>query len=151
MEAGGGFVEDVEGVAGFGTGQFGCQFDALGFTATEGGGLLAQGDIAKAYLLEGFQLAVDFGVRFKEGDGFVDGHVEHVGNALAFVANFQSFAVVAFAVAHFAVDIHIGKEIHLNGAYSGTFAVFAAASTHIEREPAGFVAADAGTGKLGEE
>ena len=101
--------------------------------------------------MEGFQLAVDFGVRFKEGDGFVDGHVEHVGNALAFVAYFQSFAVVAFAVADFAVDIHIGKEVHLNGAYSGTFAVFAAASTHIEREPAGFVAADAGTGELGEE
>ena len=108
VEPCGGFVEDVEGVACFGASQFGGEFDALGFTAAEGGGLLSEGDVAEAYVLEGFEFAVDFGVGLEEGDGFVDGHVEYVGDAFAFVAYFEGFAVVAFAVAYFAVDVHVG-------------------------------------------
>ncbi len=36
METGGGLVHDVQCMPGLRTGQFGGEFDALGFTATEG-------------------------------------------------------------------------------------------------------------------
>ena len=42
VEAGGGFVEDVDGLAGGALGEFGGELDALGFAAGEGGGWLAR-------------------------------------------------------------------------------------------------------------
>ena len=43
MEAGGRFVQDVEGVAGCLAAQFGGELDALGFAAAEGGGRTGPG------------------------------------------------------------------------------------------------------------
>ena len=47
MQAGGGFVEDVECSAGVAFGEFQGEFDALGFAAGEGGGGLAEADVAE--------------------------------------------------------------------------------------------------------
>ena len=46
VKAGGGLVEDVKGVARSNASQFGGQFDALSFAATERGALLAQRNVA---------------------------------------------------------------------------------------------------------
>lgn len=46
VQAGGGFVEDVERSAGVTFGEFEGEFDALGFAAGEGGGGLAEADVA---------------------------------------------------------------------------------------------------------
>ena len=46
VQAGGGFVEDVERSAGVAFGEFQGEFDALGFAAGEGGGGLAEADVA---------------------------------------------------------------------------------------------------------
>ena len=46
MQAGGGFVEDVERYTGVAFGEFQGEFDALGFAAGEGGGGLAKADVA---------------------------------------------------------------------------------------------------------
>ena len=46
MQAGGGFVEDVECSAGVAFGEFEGEFDALGFAAGEGGSGLAEADVA---------------------------------------------------------------------------------------------------------
>ena len=46
VQAGGGFVEDVERSAGVAFGEFEGEFDALGFAAGEGGGGLAEADVA---------------------------------------------------------------------------------------------------------
>lgn len=54
VEAGGGLVEDVEGAAGGATGEFGGELDALGFAAREGGGGLAEADVAEANVAQGF-------------------------------------------------------------------------------------------------
>src|SRR5437899_9037622 len=48
VQAGGGFVENVERAAGLAFGKFAGQLDALGFTAGERGGGLAEGDVAEA-------------------------------------------------------------------------------------------------------
>ena len=63
----------------------------------------------------------------------------------------RGIVVVAFAVADLAVHIHVGQEVHLDGAHASTFAVLASPSAHIERETPGLVAAYAGAGQLGEE
>ena len=46
MQAGGGFVEDVERSAGVTFGEFQGEFDALGFAAGESSGGLAEADVA---------------------------------------------------------------------------------------------------------
>ena len=51
MQAGGGLIQDVEGAAGGAFGEFLGEFDALGFAAGEGGGLLAEMDVAEADFL----------------------------------------------------------------------------------------------------
>ena len=46
VQAGGGFVEDVERSAGVAFGEFQGEFDALGFATGEGGSGLAESDVA---------------------------------------------------------------------------------------------------------
>jgi hypothetical protein len=54
VQARGGFVEDVDGATGVFFAEFFGEFHALGFAAAEGGGLLAEGDVAEADVLQGF-------------------------------------------------------------------------------------------------
>lgn len=56
MEAGGRLVEDIEGLAGAAASEFGGELNALGFAAGEGGGRLAELNIAEADFLDGFEL-----------------------------------------------------------------------------------------------
>ena len=55
MEAGGGFVQDAEGLASIPLGQFPSQLNALRFTARQGDGRLAQFDLAQAHVHQGPQ------------------------------------------------------------------------------------------------
>ena len=64
----------------------------------------------------------------------VDGHVQHIGNALALISHFQRFAVIAFAVANLARHHHIGQHIHLNGFVSVARTGLATAALHVKRE-----------------
>ena len=50
----------------------------------------------------------------EEVDSFRDGHIQHIGDALAFELNFQCVSVVPRAFAHFARNIDIGQEVHFN-------------------------------------
>src|SRR6202020_992406 len=59
---------------------------------------------------------------------------------MSFVAHGESFRIVAAAPAHFAGDVHIGKEIHLDAAQAIALASLAAAALHIETETSGLVA-----------
>ncbi len=61
MEAGGGLVEEVKGAAGLAFGELAGELHALGFAAGEGGGGLAEVDVAEAYVDEGLELLVDGG------------------------------------------------------------------------------------------
>lgn len=75
VEAGGGFVEDVEGVAVLGALEFGGEFDALGFAAGEFGGGLSEAEVAEADFAEGVEGAVDVGFFVEELCGGVDGEI----------------------------------------------------------------------------
>lgn len=108
MQAGGGFVQYVKRSAGVAFGEFEGEFDALGFAAGEGGGGLSEADVAESDVHEGLQFAGDGGDGVEELAGIFDGHVEDFADVFAFVLDFEGFAVVAFAVADFAGDVHVG-------------------------------------------
>jgi hypothetical protein len=56
VEAGGGLVEEIEGAAGLALGELASELHALSFAAGEGGGGLAEVDVAEADVDEGFEL-----------------------------------------------------------------------------------------------
>ena len=55
VQAGGGLIQDVEGAAGGPFAQFPGELEALGLAAGEGGGRLAQLDVAQAHVGQGLQ------------------------------------------------------------------------------------------------
>ena len=83
--------------------------------------------------------------------GFFNGHVEDLADVFAFVLDFEGFAVVAFAVADFAGDVHVGQEVHFDFNHAVALAGFASAAFDIEGESADVVAAFAREGDAGEE
>ena len=139
VETGGGFVEDIDGLARVFFGQFGSQFDALALTTGKGGGRLAYLDIAETNVLDGLDLVEDIGHVLEELHSLVDGHIEHIGNRLTFVAHLEGFAVITFAMTILARHLDVGQEIHLDSLISITAAGFATTTLDIERESARFV------------
>ena len=151
VKACGRLVEDVDGLTRVFLRQFGGEFDALALTAGKGGGGLAYLDIAEAHVLDGLDLAEDVGHVLEELHGLVDSHVEHVGDALAFIAHFKGLAVVAFAVTRFAGHLNVGQEVHLDGLVAVAATSLTAAALHVEGETAWLVTADLGFGQVDEE
>ena len=107
VKAGGRFIQDVEGISGAAAHELGRQFHSLGFAAGHGGGRLSQMDVAEADLLQGLQFPQDLVVVFKERHGFIDGHIQHIGDVLALVADFERLSVVPGAVADFTGDVNV--------------------------------------------
>jgi len=142
VQAGGGFVEDVEGMAGGGFAEFGGEFDALGFPAGKFCRRLAQGHVGKADFVEYQQGLFDLGKVGEEGDALFNFHVQDVSDVLPAIANFQGFPVVSFPLAYLTIDIHIGQEVHFDFLGALSLAVFTSASFNVETEPAGSIAAD---------
>lgn len=151
VEASGRLVEDVEGLAGAAAGEFGGEFDALSFAAGEGGGGLAEFDVAEADFLNGFEFREDGRDISEELNRFVDGHVKDLGNVFAFVFDFEGFVIVAATVAGGAGDVDVGEEVHFDFVDAVALAGFAAATLDVEAETAGFIAAEFGFGLLREE
>ena len=82
--------------------------------------------------------------------GFLDGHVEHVGDGLVLELDLERLAVVALALAHIAGDVDVGQEVHLDLDDAVALAGFAAAALDVEGEAARLVAARLGFGQAGE-
>ncbi len=140
VEAGGGFVQDIQRVSAAAAHEFCRQFHALRLAAGHGGGGLAQVDIAQPHFLKGLEFAQNFIMVRKEGHRFIDGHIEHIGNIFSFVPHFQGFPVVPRAVAHFAGHVDIRKKLHFYLDDAIAVASLAAAAFHIETEATRFVA-----------
>ena len=122
-----------------------------GLTARQGGGALAQGDVTKAHVHQGLQLAGDLGHVGKEGAGLLHRHVQHVRDALALVLDLQRLPVVARALAHLAGHEDVRQKVHLDLHDAVALAGFAPAALHVEAEPAGTVAPHLGVLGLGKD
>lgn len=151
VEAGGRLVEDIEGLAGTAASELSGELDALGFAAGEGGGRLAELDVAEADFLDGFELREDGGDVGKEFYGFVDSHVKNLGDVLPFILDLEGFVVVAAAVASGAGDVDVGEEVHFDFVDTVALAGFAASTLNIETEAAGFITAKFSFGLMSEK
>ena len=151
MQAGSWLVEDVKSLAGVAFGQFAGQLDPLRLAAGQRRRALSQLDVGEADVDQGLQLAGNGRHGIEELAGFLDGHVEHLGDALALVLHFQGFAVVALALAHVARHVDVRQEVHLHLDHAVALAGLAAAALDVEAEAARAVAARARLGHAGEQ
>ena len=151
VQAGGGFVEDVQGAAGIALGQFERELDPLGLAAGESGGRLTELDITQTHIHQGLQFPRHHRHGAEERQRVFHGQVEHVVDGLALVLNFQGFPVVALAVADVAGHIDIRQEMHFDLDYAVALAGFAASALDVEGETARSIAARAGFGHSGEQ
>src|SRR5579863_5229917 len=88
---------------------------------------------------------------FYDFQGVFDGHVQQIGDGMAFVTNREGFGVVAFAAADFAGYINVRKKIHFDAAVAISLASFAAAAFHVEAEASWTISALAGFRKHGKK
>src|SRR5271157_791989 len=151
MEAGGGFIENVDGSAGLALGEFAGQLDALRFAAGKRGGGLAELHVAKAHLDHGGKLLLNLRNVFEKLQRIAGRQIQHIVDAVSLVANGKRFRIVAAAAAYFASDIHIGEKIHFDAAQAFALAGFTAPALHVEAEAPGAVTALAGFREHGEK
>ena len=132
VESGCRLVEYVKRLACVALAQFGSQFHTLAFTSRQRCRGLSELDISQSYVLYGLYL-LQYGRHIlEELYRLVDGHIQHVGNALALIAHLKRLAVVAFAVTYLARNHHIGQEVHLYGFVTVALARLAATALHVE-------------------
>ena len=151
VQAGGGFVEDVEGAAGVALGQLAGQLDPLRFTAGEGGGALPQGDIGQTDIRQRLQFAFQYRHGTEKRQRVLHRHFQHLEDVAVFVFHLQGFAVVAMAFADIAAHVNVGKEVHFHFDDAVPLARFAAAAFDVETEPSRAVTAGAGFRRGGEQ
>ena len=151
MQAGRRLVEDVERLARVGPGQLGGEFHPLRFAPRERRGGLPQREIIEADRAQRRQKAADAGNVLEQLVRLADRHFEHVGDRMPAIGHAQRLAVVALAVARFALDPHVGQEVHLNALLAVPLAIVAAAPRPIEAEAGRLISADPRLGQPGEQ
>ena len=114
MQAGRGFVEDIQGLAGVALGQFPGEFDPLRLAAGQGGRVLAELDIGQAHVHQCLQLARDDRDRREEFVRLFHAEPQSLVDVFALVADVQRLPVVAPPVADVARHIDIRQEVHLD-------------------------------------
>ena len=132
MQAGGGFVQHVNGVAALRALQFAGQLDALRFAAGQFSGGLAQAQVSQPDFHQHLQRTGDGGVFGKERGGLGHGHAQYLGDVATLQCYLQGFGVVACAVAARARRVHAGHEQQFHAHRALAFAGFAAALGHVE-------------------
>ncbi len=128
VQAGRRLVEDVERLARVGPRQLGGQFHALGFAPRKRRRRLAQREIVETDRAQRRQKAADAGNVLEQLVRLADRHLEHVGNRMAAIGDGQRLAVVALAVARFALDPHVGQKVHLDALLAVPLAIVATAA-----------------------
>ena len=126
------------------------QLEALRLAARQGRHRLAQLEVFKAHFGQRRERGPHFGFALKEHQGFVDGHVQHIGDRAfsdrVLDGDLEHLRAKAPAVAIGAAQIHIRQELHLNVLEAVAAAGRAAAVAGVEAEGAGGVAAFLGNG-----
>ncbi|WP_408991890.1 hypothetical protein [Streptomyces europaeiscabiei] len=92
MQAGGRLVEEVEGAAGRSAPQLLCRLEALGLAAGDGGGGLAQREIAEAHVRESLQPGRDLPYAPEDGQRLVHRRGQHLRDVVPVVAHREDLA-----------------------------------------------------------
>src|SRR5690606_10278935 len=150
MQTGGGFVQNVEGVASVAFGQLPRQLYPLGLAAGQGGGGLAETYITESNVDEGLQFIGDGGNGIKEFPRFFNSKLQDFVNAFPLVLHFQGFAVVALTLADVAGHVNVGQEVHLHFHHAVALTCLTAPAFYVKAETPCLVTARAcflGAGK----
>src|SRR5882672_1498421 len=131
--------------------ELGYELHALRLAAGQSRALLAEREIAQADVAEQRERVADLGMRGEEHGGLVDGHHEHVADALAAILDRERLRVEALTAATLAVHTHVGQEAHLDPLQPLPFATLATAARDVEREAARLVTAQPRLGGVGVE
>src|SRR5437762_7063395 len=151
MQTAGRFVENVKSSSGRLFRQFGCEFYPLRFAAGKSCGGLAQPEITEPHIEHRIQLIRHARNISEKTCRLVHGQIEHVGNVLSFISDFERLAIVASAMTHFALDINVRQEVHFDFNQPAALAVFAATAFDIEAETPRIIPTDARGRKLREQ
>ena len=140
VQAGGGLIQDIDGLAGGALGQLGGQLDPLGLAAGQLGGGLPQLDIAQPHIHQGLEPPVDPGQVLEEGEGLLHCHLQNLIDIFPLIPHLQGLTVVPLALAHLAGDVDVRQEVHLDLQQAVPLTCLAPAAPHIEGEAARAVA-----------
>ena len=69
----------------------------------------------------------------KDRQGFLDSHVEDIGDALLLVPDLQGLPIVPSALADLAGHVDVRQEVHLDLDQSVALACLAPSALHVER------------------
>ena len=151
MQARGGLVQHVDGLARAALGQLRGQLDALGLAPGQLRGGLTQADIPQSHIVERLNLPGNGRHVLKEFQRVLHGHIQHVVDALALVLHIQGLPVIALAAADLAGHVHVRQEMHLDFDDTVAAARLAASALHVEAETALAVALCLGVRGGGEQ
>src|SRR6266480_639159 len=151
MQTAGWIIENVKSAAGSLLRQFRCQFYPLRFAAGKSGGGLAQPEITEPYIQHRIQFIRHARNISEKTCRLVHSQIEHVGNVLSFIGDFECLAIVASSMTHFALDIDVRQKMHFDFNQPAALAVFAATAFDIEAETPRVIPTDARGRKLREQ
>src|SRR5882724_3876583 len=150
MEAGGGFVKNVEDSGIIGAAEMSGKFEALGFAAGECGRGLAEAQVAETDFVQDAELRNNFGNVDEEGQRLANCQLQYFVNIFSVIADFEDTAFEARAAAFFADELNIGKKLHLDGDGAVALAGFAAAARDVEGKMSGRITAAFRIRRIGE-
>src|ERR1700730_17122401 len=134
MKSRGRLIQDIHGAARRPAGKLRGQFDALSFTTRKRRSRLSQAHISQTNIIQCLHLVGNRGNVREEGGGLLYSHIQHIGNAFAFVMDLQGFTIVAFTFTYFTWYINIGQEVHFDFHNTLTFTGFTNSPFDVEGE-----------------
>ena len=134
-------VQHVHGAAGCPLPELRRELDPLRFPARQRRRGLPESHVPEADVEERLELPCDRRLVLEELERLLDRHVEDLGDVLVLERDVERVAVVAGALAHLARHVHVGQEVHLDLDRAVALARLAPPAFHVEREPAGLIAA----------
>ena len=104
---------------------------------------MSEADVTESDRKQRVEFAFNDGNRGEEFACFGNGHIEHLMDAAALVANIECFAVIAFALTIVTGHIDIWQKVHFHLDQPVTLAGLAASTAHIEGKSSDLVPAGA--------
>ena len=151
MQSGCGFVHQVQGVTGRATAEFAGQLETLGLAARQARCGLAQPHIVQAQVAQGLQTGTNLWQVGQDFERLGNAQIQHLGNRQPPEADLQGLPVVAPAVTHLALDVHVRQKVHVHTHHPAAQTRLAAAALDVERKPLRAVAPNPRVGQPGKQ
>ena len=148
VQTGRGLVQQVQRTPGVRPRKFRGQLDPLGLTSRKRRSTLSKRQIVQSNVAQRLQDPAYFGDVGEVLDRFPATHLQHIVDRFAVVTHGQRFFVVAATATRFALDPHVGQEVHLDTFLSVPKTLFAPTARHVEAKPTRRIATNFGVGQL---